>query len=204
MRINKNVALNVVTIVVAGIACFASIRSCSISKEALKTSRAQFVAEKRPYLVVGPAKFAKSEKYLEIEEMKDGRVRLHLQLKLENIGNVAATDIRSSDMPIIGKQGQIPTKFEGTLHPLALGPGQHIYRNYDYRLSGNEAGYAKKTADGLRKNPAEIWTSVRYRSEIDNTIEYETRIGYRVSMEDTNLLFQETKRLPDSMLVPRP
>ena len=78
--------------------------------------------------MVSPAKFPKSDKYLEVEKMKDGRVRLHLQLKLENIGNVAATDIRSAELPVIGKQGQIPTKSEGTAHPLALGPGQHVYR----------------------------------------------------------------------------
>lgn len=107
-------------------------------------------------------------------------------------------------MPIIGKQGHIPTKSEGTVHPLALGPGQHVYRNYDLRFSGNEAGYAKKTVIELKKNPVEIWESVHYRSEIDNAVEYETRIGYRVSMEDTNLIFQETKRLPDSMVVSRP
>jgi hypothetical protein len=204
MHVDKHLVLNVAAIVVAGIACLISIRSCLISKEALDTTRAQFLAEKRPYLVVSPAKFLKSDQYLEIEKMKDGRVKLHLQLKLENIGNVAATDIRSAELPVIGKQGQIPTKSEGTVHPLALGPGQYIYRNYDLRFSGNEAGYAKKTVDGLKKNPVEIWESVQYRSEIDNTVEYETRIGYRVSMEDTNLLFQETKRLSGSVVVQRP
>lgn len=204
MRIDKNVALNIVTIIVAVIACIASVRSCSISKEALKTTSEQFIAEKRPYLVVAPAKFTKSNKYLEIEIIKGEGVRLHLQLKLENIGNVAAIDISSTELPVIGKQGPIPTKSEGTLTPLALGPGQHIYRNYDLRFSGNKIGYAKKTVDGLRKSPVEIWESVRYRSEIDSTIEYEMRIGYRVSTEETNLLFQETKRLPGSMVVPRP
>lgn len=204
MQIDKNVALNILTITVAVIACIASIRSCSISKEALKTATSQFIAEKRPYLVVGPAKFSKSNKYLEIEKTKDGRVRLHFQLKLENIGNVAATDIQSEVLPAIGKQGPIPTKAERIPNPLALGPGQHLYRNYDYHFSGNEADYAKKTVESLRRNPVEIWESIRYRSEVDSTIEYETRTGYRVSADDTNLLFQETKRLPGSMVVPRP
>ena len=204
MLVDKQLALNVAAIVVAGIACVISIRSCSISKEALETTRAHFIAEKRPYLVISPAKFPKSDKYLEVEKMKGGGVSLHLQFKLENIGNIAATDIRSEKLPVIGKEGQIPTKFEGPLSPLALGPGQHVYRNYIFRFSGSEAGYTKKTADGLRKNPIEIWESVHYRSEIDNAVEYETRIGYRVSMEDINLLFQETKRLPDSMVVSRP
>jgi len=88
MQVNKQLALNIAAIVVAGIACLISIRSCSISKQAFDTTRAQFLAEKRPYLVVTPAKFLKSDKYLEVEKMKDGRVKLHLQLKLENIGNV--------------------------------------------------------------------------------------------------------------------
>ncbi len=201
---DKNAALNIVTITVAVIACVASIRSCIISQDALKATIAQFVAEKRPYLVVAPAKFSKSNKYLEIERTKDGRARLHLQFKLENIGNVAATDIRSEALPAIGSQGPIPTKFEGTLSPLALGPGQSIYRNYDYRFSGSEVEYAKKTVDKLKKNPVEIWGSVRYRSELDSTIEYETRTGHRVWADDTHVLFQETKRLPGNMVVPRP
>jgi hypothetical protein len=204
MQIDKNAILSVMAIIVAVIACVVSIRSCSISQEALKTATSQFIAEKRPYLAVVPAKFSKSNKYLEIEKTKDGKARLHLQLKLENIGNVAATDIRSEVLPAIGKQGPIPTKAEGTLNPLALGPGQHVYRNYDYRFSGNQSNYAKTTIDSLRKNPIEIWESFRYRSEVDSTVEYETRIGYRVSADDTNLLLQETKRLPGGMVVPRP
>lgn len=204
MPVDKNIVLNVASIVMAGIACIIAIRSCSISQEALKTSRTQFLAEKRPYIVVSPNKFSKTGKYLEIEKLKDGKVKLHIQLKLENIGNIAATDIRSSELPVFGKEGKIPSRLEGTPSPLALGPGQHIYRNYAFRFSGSKPGYAKNAADGLRKNPMEIWESVLYRSEIDNTISYETRIGYRVSPEETNLLFQETKRLPDSMVVPRP
>jgi hypothetical protein len=204
VRIDKNVALNIVTIILAFIACIVSIRSCSISQEALKTASAQFVAEKRPYLVVVPAKFTTSNKYLEIEKMEGERIRLRLRLKLENIGNVAAIDIRSTELPVIGKQGPIPGKFEGTPTSLELGPGQHIYKNHNVHFSGNEVGYAKKTLSDLRKNPVEIWESVRYRSEIDSTVAYETGIGYRISADNAILLFQETKRLPGSMIVPRP
>lgn len=204
MQIDRNAALNVVTIVVAVIACVASIRSCSISREALNTATSQFIAEKRPYLVVGPAKFSKSGTYLEIEKTRDGKAKLHFQLKIENIGNIAATDIRSEVLPAIGKQGPIPTKPERLPSPLALGPGQHVHRNYVYEFSGNEVDYAMKSVASLKRNPLEIWEAIRYRSEIDSTIVYETRIGYRVVADDTNLLFQETKRLPGSMVIPRP
>lgn len=124
MRIDKNVAVNVVTI----------------------------IAEKRPYLVVAPAKFSSSNKYLEIKKTKDGKARLHFQLKIENIGNVAATDIKSEVLPAIGREGPIPTKAESVLNPLQLGPGQHVHRNYDYRLSGDRPDYAKKAVDSIRKS----------------------------------------------------
>lgn len=204
MQVDRNVALNVVTIAVAVIACVASIRSCSISREALKTANSQFIAEKRPYLVVGPAKFSKSGMYLEVEKTNDGKVQLHFQLKIENIGNVAAINIRSEVLPAIGNQGPIPTKPERLPNPLTLGPGQHVYRNYVYHFSGNEADYAKKAVLSMKRKPVEIWESIHYGSEIDNNIEYETRIGYRMATDDTNLLLQETKRLPGSMVVPRP
>ena len=204
MKMDKNTTLSVMAILVATVACIASIRSCSISREALKAATSQFIAEKRPYLAVDPAKFSKSNKYLEVERTKDGKARLHLRLKLENIGNVAAIDIRSEVLPAIGKEGPIPTKVQGTPNPLTLGPGQHVFRNYDFRFSGDQPNYARKAVDSMRKNPMEIWESFRYRSEVDTSVEYETRIGYRFTTDDMNLLLQETKRISGSIVVPRP
>jgi hypothetical protein len=197
MKMDINKILSILSIIVTIVACF-------ISYHALKISKSQFIAEKRPYLVVAPAKFSKSDKYLEIEKTKDGKATLHFQLKIENIGNVAATSITSEALPVFGRQAQILTTTDIIVNPLELGPGQHVYRNYILRFSGEQTNYAKATTDSLKKNPMEIWESFRYSSEVNNTVVYETRIGYRVSVEDVNLLFQETKRISDSIIMPRP
>jgi len=205
MQINKSAVLNVVTIIVAVFACIASIRSCSVSNEALKTAKAQFIAEKRPYLQISAAKFSKSNKYLEIEKTRDGKAKLRFLFKIENIGNVAATDIRAQVLPINGKEGPIPTKLEGRMpNPLEIGPAQHVFKEHGYHISPKRPGDTEKNVDGLRKNPVEIWDSIRYRSEIDSTVEYEAKIGFLIYADRTVLLLRETKRLPGSMVVPRP
>jgi hypothetical protein len=201
---DKNTILSFAALIIAIIACVTAIRSCSVSQEAINVSKSHFIAEKRPYLVISPAKFTKGDKYLEVEKTKDGKVKFHFQFKIENIGNVAATGIRSEVIPVIGNQGPIPTKIESVPHPLELGPGQHIYRNYVLNFAGNHSNYARSTVDSLKKNPAEIWEAFRYGSEVSKDVEYTVRIGYRISVDETNLLFQETKRTNDNIIVPRP
>ena len=199
MSIDKKLGIEIVVLVVAIIACGISIRSCSVAQNALDTSREQFTAENRPYIVVSPEKFEDSKKYCEISQTEDGKVRFHVQYKIQNIGTVAAIGINSpGELHVFDKSGQVNVSSVQEPGVITMGPGEHIYRNYDIFFSGNEPDWAKKTIDELKNKEGEIsviWFELRYQNELDESIQYQTKVAYSLSVDSVRILTQETRKI---------
>jgi hypothetical protein len=200
MIIDKNLTINVIAVLIALGACAASIRSCSLTREALETNKAQFVSEKRPYLVVNPEKFLDNQKYLKVDKIDDNRLSLHVQFKIKNVGPVAAIDVYTplEDFHVFDKSGQVPVSSTTQAPRITLGPGEETFRNIVVTFSGKEQKWADIALKDLTKKNKEtsvVWFELRYHNELDRSIQYQQKSAYAFSFDDTRVLTSENNRI---------
>lgn len=191
----KKFILESITVIVACVALWVSIRSCQISKDATETSKFHFIQVNRPYLIIAPKKF-EDGKFWKLAQINN-QVQVILQYEVKNVGNVAAKDISTPDKLVFGPskilQKGAPVIFRKP-GKITLGPGDDFTLTATVLMDHTDEEAAKKDVKHLTSEKSEGVTfllSVDYTNELDESQKYRTFVENKIHNEQAHIIRSE-------------
>lgn len=173
-----------------------SKESNKIAKEALDTSKYQFIQVNRPYLIVGPAKYDNGEFWKITQE--SNVVVVNFKYKIKNVGNVAAKDIKIPDKIVLGPKTKLskgaPLLFQKETGKVTLGPGDDYIFVVGTKLGYEDEDKAKKNLEYFRSDRSEGVTfqiSVEYANELDGSQRYRTFMMNKIHNDTAKIIKSE-------------
>lgn len=173
-----------------------SENSNTIAKEALNTSKQQFIQINRPYILVSPKKFEDDQYWQLFLEHKT--VVKRIKYEVRNVGNVAATNLSLPDIMRIDIKSAKPidgieTSFEKPGR-VTLGPGDSFNLNTTFSVAYTTTQDAKKNMDFYLSEEYEGDTfrlSITYENELEVTKKYRTVIVNRIHNDKARIIKSE-------------
>lgn len=180
-----------ITLIIAAIALVVSIKSCYNAKNAVEISQRQFLEENRPYLLIEPVAFKKTDSYFKIDRNKD-EVKINIRYRLTNIGNTIAKNIISPNQAIIQYREETDA-FLSKVTPISLGPNQKINiivwflfkRKGDASIEGFINSYYSGKSHISHEFP------VKYSTDLEPSLTYHTIVKHKISTDHAELLRSE-------------
>lgn len=197
------VILAIISMVVAFVSMIVSLKGCQtsesanrIAKNALETSRQQFVQLNRPYVIITPRKGADG-RYWNLAE-QDKSVLINIRYEFKNVGNVVAKDIRLPDKVSVSLGANLeeksPVTYKKVTGAFTLGPGQSCQVDFITIIPFKTTEYAKQNLELLtsdKKNGILISTAADYVDELDKSHKYRTLVSTRFFSDRALLIKQE-------------
>ena len=180
-----------ITLIVAAIALAVSIKSCYNAKNAVEISQRRFLEENRPYLLIEPVAFKKTDSYFKIDRNKD-EVKINIRYRLTNIGNSIAKNIISPNQAII-EYREVTDALVSNVTPISLGPNQKISvvvwilfkRKGDASIVDFIDSYYSGKSHITHEFP------VKYFTDLESSLTYYTIIKHKIYTDHAELLRSE-------------
>ena len=207
----KKFVFDLIMLFVAVIAIGVSIKSCRISEEAEKSanealdiSKFQFLQVNRPYIILSPKKFDNGQ-YWKITQ-EGSIIRVALKYEVNNVGNVAAKDIKLPEKIGLGPRMKLnegaPVYYQ-KMGKVTLGPGDSFSIEPNIVMGYKNEEVAKEQFEHLisdKSYGADFLLSVNYTNELDETQKYRTFIQNRIHKNKAQLIKSEMLNLNDTLL----
>jgi len=189
--------INLIAVVIAGVALFSSFRSCAISKESNGIAReaaTQIYDSVRPQLSITMEKREGSDNYLETID-RGNALDLAFAFEIVNTGNATARQIGHPELSIQRYDNKGSASLQTPVLPRVLGIGEKKTIHACFTING--VSPAEK--DEIRKQIATNYTSVefslRYSHELDETIEYRSTYRCAVKLSESQELASDIEKL---------
>ena len=199
--------LEIVAILIAIGSFVVSIRGCAISRdaeknaeEAIALSKQQFLQTNRPHLLLSPLQF-EDKMYWRFSEEDDG-IRVYIRYRLQNVGNVAATDISLPTELMLGpKMKKVQVVLKKPERSISLGPGARMLINSEMKIEYGDEDDASSHINRLRSEESDGLTlqiSVEYASEIDKLQRFRTVMMNRIHNDRAEIIKSEMYQIFDN------
>lgn len=169
--------------------------SNKIAEEALETNRYQFIQVNRPYLIVSPKKYDNGQFWQVSQE--ENVVVVRLKYKIENVGNIAAKDIKLPDKVTAGPKMNLK---EGTpiyyrkMGKITIGPGDSYVANAEIMMGYESTEEAKTNVEHFISPESEgitIQIPVNYTNELDSSQKYRTFMMNKIHNDKSQIIKSE-------------